>query len=172
MRALYRIGQGLRALSAGLRPTDDQQAQALLAPPLYALYRTMRRAERQHSLRVLADLRAEGYDQPELLAAALLHDVGKSRAPFTIPEKVLVVLARALAPERAAAWGRGPARGLRRPFAVSAQHPAWGAEIVAAAGGSPLLVELIRRHAEPLPSVLQTEADRLLWALQRADNRR
>ncbi len=91
---------------------------------------------------------AAGHTDPDLLAAALLHDVGKIRTHFFLPEKVLVVLVKAGAPRLYRRWGSGPAGGWRRPFAVSVQHPAWGAEMVAAAGGSPLTVELIRRHAE------------------------
>jgi hypothetical protein len=43
--------------------------------------------------------------------------------------------------------------------------------MVAAAGGSPLAVELIRRHQEILPGAPESEADRLLLALQAVDDR-
>ena len=169
-RAFYRVGQGLRALFTHLSPVDDAPAERLLSPALYALYRRMRRSERQHSLRVLRDLRAVGHSDPDLLAAALLHDVGKSRAPFGVPAKTLVVLVRAVAPQAYRRWGSGPACGWRRPFAVSVQHPAWGAEMVAAAGGSPRTVELIARHQDTLDAPPQTEMDHLLLALQAVDD--
>ncbi|HMM29941.1 MAG: HD domain-containing protein [Chloroflexota bacterium] len=170
MRALYRMGQGLRALTTGLLPVDDAQAERILSPELYALYRRMRRSERQHSLRVLRDLRAAGHGDPDLWVAALLHDVGKSRAPFGVAAKTLVVLARAVAPETVRRWGSGSARGWRGPFAVSVQHPVWGAAMVAEAGGSPRAVELIARHQETLDGPPQTETDRLLLALQAVDD--
>jgi hypothetical protein len=47
----------------------------------------------------------------------------------------------------------------------------WGADIVAEAGGTPLAVELIRRHAEALDGPAQTDTDRLLLALQAVDGR-
>lgn len=169
-RALYRLRQGLRALAAWVRPVDDALARRTLSPDLFALYRQMRRIERQHSLRVLCALLDAGHTQPDLLTAALLHDVGKIRARFSLPEKVLVVLVKAFAPARYARWGSGPARGWRRPFAVSVQHPAWGADMVADAGGTPLAVELIRRHADPLDGLPQTDADRLLLALRAVDD--
>jgi predicted hydrolase (HD superfamily) len=50
------------------------------------------------------------------------------------------------------------------------QHPAWGAELVAAAGGSPRAVELIRRHADPVRPPFAGETDRLLAALQAVDD--
>ncbi|GAB4414013.1 MAG: hypothetical protein Kow00106_08990 [Anaerolineae bacterium] len=171
MRAGYRFRQGLRALVAWLRPVDDALAHRYLSPALYELYRRMRRSERQHSLRVLQDLLAAGHTHPDLLTAALLHDVGKSRVRFTLPEKVLVVLVRAAAPQRYRAWSQGPARGWRLPFAVSEQHPAWGADMAAAAGASPLTVTLIRRHAEALTGPPRDEAERLLLALQQVDDR-
>jgi hypothetical protein len=171
MSAAYRFRQGLRALGSRLRPADDALAGEYLSPALYALYRRMQRSERQHSLRVLHSVIAAGHTDPDLLVAALLHDVGKTRTPFLLPEKVLVVLVKTASPGLYRRWGSSPAHGWRRPFAVSVQHPAWGANMVAAAGGSPLAVELIRRHADPLESSMdRTRADRLLRVLQTVDN--
>jgi hypothetical protein len=81
-----------------------------------------------------------------------------------------VVLVKAVSPRLYRRWGSGPVRGWRRPFAVSVQHPAWGADMVAAAGGSPLAVELIRRHADSLDADRRTRADHLLRVLQAVDN--
>jgi putative nucleotidyltransferase with HDIG domain len=171
MSAGYRFRQGLRALGSWLRPVDDALAEATLSPALYALYRRMRRSERQHSLRVLHSLMTAGHTDPDLLVAALLHDVGKTRTRFFLPEKVLVVLVKAVSPTLYRRWGSASARAWRRPFAVSVQHPAWGAEMVAAAGGSPLAVELIRRHADPPESSIDhTRADELLRTLQAVDD--
>lgn len=171
MSAASRFTQGVRALAAWARPVDDERARALLSPALFALYRQMRRSERQHSLRVLHALGEAGHDDPDLLAAALLHDLGKIRTAFYLPEKVLVVLVKVLAPRYYWRWGSGSARGWRRPFAVSVQHPAWGADLVAGAGGSPRTVELIRRHQDTLDGPPQTDLDRLLLALQAVDDR-
>jgi hypothetical protein len=171
MSAWYRFRQGLRALGAWLHPADDGLAEQHLSPALFALFRQMRRSERQHSLRVLNDLIASGHDHPDLLAAALLHDVAKTCTPFSLPEKVIVVLVKAASPALYQRWGTGSSQGWRRPFAVSVQHPAWGAAMVAEAGGTPLTAELIRRHADQLDGPPQTEADRLLLALQAVDGR-
>lgn len=170
VRAVYRIGQGLRALTTWMQPVEDERAAQVLSPALYALYRRMGRSERQHSLRVLHELQTVGHDDPDLLVAALLHDVGKTRARFGVPAKTLVVLVKAIAPRYYWRWGSGSARGWRRPFAVSVQHPAWGAEMVAEAGGSPRAVELIARHQEMLDGPPQTEMDHLLVALQAVDD--
>jgi len=171
MGALHRLDQGLRALAAWTRPVDDALAERHLAPELAALYRRMRRSERQHSVRVLRRLMDAGQTHPDLLAAALLHDVGKSGVRFSLPEKVLVVLVKAFAPGRYRAWSSSPATGWRLPFAVSAQHPDWGAEMAERACASPLTVALIRRHAGPPPDPPRDETERLLLALQAFDDR-
>ena len=171
MNALYRLQQGLRALGACLWAVDDALASRYLSPPQYRLYRRMSRSERMHSLRVLRDLLSEGHTQPDLLAAALLHDVGKTRYPFSLPEKVLVVLVKAVAPRLYWRWGSGVSEGWRRPFAVSVQHPVWGADMAFHAGSSSLTATLIRYHAEPPPPTLPEETARLLSLLQAADNR-
>jgi hypothetical protein len=172
--AAYRFQQGLRALGAWFRPVDDDLARSYLTPPLAALYSSMRRSERQHSLRVLSDLLAQGHRDPDLLAAALLHDVGKTTVPFSIPEKVIVVLVKAFAPGLYRRWGSGSPRGWRRPFAVSVQHPEWGAALVAQAGGSARTVDLIQRHADSLPNsptATDSDTERLLRVLQQVDDR-
>jgi len=168
-RAAHRLRQGLHALTAFARPLDEAEAAAVLPLPLLGLFRRMRRSEQQHSLRVLRVLQAQGHTHPDLLAAALLHDVGKSRYPLTIFGRVMVVLARAAWPRQAAVWGAGEPRGWRRPFVIAQQHPIWSAEDVAAAGASPLVAALVRRHQEQLDAAARSEEDRLLALLQAAD---
>jgi hypothetical protein len=60
-------------------------------------------------------------------------------------------------------WGQGQPRGLRRPFVVATQHPAWGADLSAAAGASARTCDLIRRHVSPAD-------DPDLATLQQADD--
>ncbi len=169
MPAVARLRQGLRALTAWARPVDTALAEATLTPAEMALFRRLRRGEQLHSLNVLRTLRAAGETDPDLLTAALLHDVGKTVAPFTLPERVLVVLARAVAPGRCEAWGRAEPRGWKRPFAISRRHPEWSAEMMAAAGCSPRAVTLARRHQEYLTGHPRDDLERLLLALQEAD---
>jgi hypothetical protein len=168
-QAWLRFRQGLRALAAFARPVDTAAAQAVLSLELMGLFRRMRRSEQQHSLRVMRTLQAQGYSDPALLTAALLHDAGKSRYPFTLVERTLVVLARKALPRQYAAWSRAGPWGWRRMFAIAAQHPVWSAEDMAAAGAPELAVRLARRHQEPPIRNPQSAEDRLLAALQAAD---
>ena len=148
MSALYRVRQFASALVAQWRPgaIDERPAAEVLSPAELALFRRMSPDERRHSLAVLARVRAAGHGDPALLAAALLHDAGKTRVRLYVWERPWPVLARAWRPELAARWGCGEPRGWRRPFVVAAQHPAWGAEMAAAAGARPATVALIAAH--------------------------
>lgn len=166
----YRVRQFLSTLFERPAPELLREARAALEPRLWALFQQLPRAEQAHALQVFQDLRAEGQHQPDLLAAALLHDIGKIRAPLSVLEKVAVVITKCLAPELARRWGQGTPAGWRRSYAVAAQHAAWGAEIVRSAGGSSTLAELIARHHEPPPEENSTSTGRLLAALQTADD--
>ncbi len=168
-RIRHRIRQGLVALTAFAHRVDWEAAAEVLTAEQLALFRRMRRSEQLHSLRVMKTLRTQGHDHPDLLTAALLHDVGKSRYPLTLPERTLVVLVRRLAPRLAARWGAGQPRGWRRAFVIARQHPLWSAEDMLAAGTSPLAAMLARRHQERLDNPPQSEEERLLRLLQAAD---
>lgn len=165
-----RLRQGLSALVALVRPPDRSSAARVLSPALFALFETMRPGEAQHSLHVMETLIQMGESNPSLLVAALLHDVGKTRYPFRLPERALVVLTRKLAPGLFKRWGAGDPSGWRRPFVISVQHPAWSAELAAHAGADPLAIELIAHHQRKLKHPPQDEGERLLAALQAADD--
>lgn len=167
-----RLRQGVRALFAWARPVDEALAESVLShsPPLLALFHRMRRSEQQHSLNVLRTLQARGYDHPSLMVAALLHDAGKMRASFHLWDRVIVVLAKAIVPDHMRRWGQAAPIGWRRPFAVSIQHPKWSAEMVAQAGTDSLTVDLIAAHTDRLNHEPETLTEKLLAALQAADD--
>jgi HD domain len=165
-----RLRQGFRALFAWAQPVDVALAATILPPQLLLLFQRMRRSEQQHSLNVLRTLQAQGESDPALLAAALIHDLGKSQVPFYLWDRVIVVLVKAAAPELAKRWGQAAPVGWQRPFAVSLQHPGWGAEMASKAGADPLLVQLIAEHQQRLGSPPRNHVEALLLLLQRADD--
>jgi hypothetical protein len=167
-----RVRQGLLALTAFARPVDEALVASVLSPRLRDLFYTMRRSEQQHSINVLRTLRRWGYDNPSLMVAALLHDVGKTRAAYHLWDRVLVVLLRSVAPWRVARWGYEVEEpvGWRRPFVINLQHPRWSAQFAQQAGADPLAVELIARHQRKLRRDAETPTETLLVALQAADN--
>ena len=165
----YRLRQLWNTLTAGpLSDAARQEVGAALAPAERALFDRFSPADKWHSYRVLCDLRRAGYNDPDLLTAALLHDVGKTRYPLSAGDRTAIVVGAVLFPGRVAGWGQGAADGWRRPFVVRAQHPAWGAEMAIAAGSRPVVVELIRRHQDKPPAEDQLAG--LLRALQWADD--
>lgn len=169
-QALYRAQQFLHYWQPPpLTATDEAQVAVVLPPPLLALFQRMTVGEQAHSLNVLRALQAQGHTAPELLQAALLHDVGKCLAPLTLVDRVVIVLGQRLFKRRVAHWSAGAPRGWRKPFVVAAQHPAWGADLAAQAGATPTVVALIRHHATPMQQP-QTPAEHWLAALQQADD--
>ncbi len=165
VRLLYRARQFRLALFGPWPSVPEEALRPYLSPALIALFRRMSPSEQAHSLAVLRRLKEQGHSDPALLAAALLHDVGKSLSPLSVFDRVLIVLGKRFAPRLARRWGEGKASGLRRPFVVAAHHPAWGADLAAAAGASPRTCDLIRRHQD-----FSSPDDALLTALQRADD--
>jgi len=129
----------------------------------------MQPGEQVHSLKVFHRLSKRKETSPDLLAAALLHDVGKSQHPLRLWERVLVVAGQAVFPNLVKYWGKGEPHGWRRAFVVAAKHPAWGSDLAFAAGASPLVVSLIRLHRDEISPAVDHE-NRLLISLQRADN--
>lgn len=179
---LYRIRQFLRAVRAqGASAEELNMVQTILNPDQMVVFRCLPPYDQRHSLEVLEALRAAGYEEPAVLAAALLHDAAKTR--MRLHHRALVVLVRALAPGLAKRWSQGDGTGWTAPFVIAAHHAEWGAETAARAGSHPLTVSLIRRHHVPLPTdpppsngedgdeaSALAEEDRLLAAFQAADD--
>jgi hypothetical protein len=147
MRPFYRVWQFWQAMTA--RPLDIQAVEAIrmvLSPKQHQLFNRLSTSEQQHSYRVFSMLRDSENDDPNLLAAALLHDVGKTVKPRFWWDKIVVVLGKVLLAGKAAEWAKGEAKGYRRPFVVKAHHAEWGALEAETAESSPLTVALIRNH--------------------------
>lgn len=170
MSAVYRVRQFIQAAGAWIRPAEVEEAllERYLSPQALELFRAMPSQDRQHALNVFRTLQQEGDDDPNLLAAALLHDVGKGVPPRGGPRlwhRVAVVLMRAFWPGLLERLGQEDRDGWRRPFYVQQHHPALGAELAQQADCSPITVGLIRRHEDPP----HQGDDPLLAALQAAD---
>lgn len=152
--ARYRIGQLLAALRArraqAALTLPEGPAREVLPPPLLALFERMPPEDRAHGLEVLRRLRSQVQEDPVLLSAALLHDVGKAEAGVGLVHRALRVLLARTVPSlwRWLCWPTG----WRRPFWVVANHPARGAVWVETAGGAPELCALIRHHEAPAPA--------------------
>lgn len=162
-RVRYRVVQFFSTLWAPLRPVNMVYAARHLTPQLLYLFQRMPRSEQHHGIAICRTLEAQGHDDPDLFAAALLHDVGKILIRPRLWERVIVVLGEHFFPKQSAHWSEGQPRGTRRGFVVRRMHPRWGAELARQAGASRRTVELIERHH------ISPGDDTLLAALQAAD---
>ena len=98
----YRLGQVREQLGfvAPLTAQDYKEVAALLpTAAALSLFRTMSPADQQHSLRVCRKLRARGCKDKDMLAAALLHDVGKAQGRVPFWTRPAIVLGKKFAPQ-------------------------------------------------------------------------
>jgi hypothetical protein len=122
----------------------------------FQLFQTMSPADQRHSLRVCQGLLARGYTEADLLAAALLHDVGKAggRVPFWT--RPAIVLGKLCLPRLLAHLALPPvllgeriAPRWQRALSYAWWHAEIGAELAGAAGLSTRAVLYIRTHHQP-----------------------
>jgi len=171
----YRFWQFWNALTAKPDERDLIFVEEILSPSLIQLFYQMSSSEQAHALRVCKVLLHQGEREPELLAAALLHDIGKSLYPLRIWERVWIVLYhRFLAQRFPGAQFRTGKDGQRsswwaRPLVIASQHPEWGAQMLEEKGASPVTVWLVRNHQEPIEKALDGRAEEMLEMLRRAD---
>ena len=148
-RLRYRTRQFWHYLGWASASPDLEKARSILNPKQMALFNQLQTTEKLHSLNVLDKLMRAGESQTDLLVAALLHDVGKVKSPLRLWERVWIVLGKVFLPHQVKAWEAGTPTSRsswKKPFAIAAQHPIWGAEMATEAGTSPLATALIRRH--------------------------
>jgi len=167
---VYRVSQFCRALVARVPKRELDQLSEYLTSAQVELFHRMPRCDQRHGLDVFHALQKRGHHERHLLVAALLHDVGKVDGGLRLWHRVLIVLIKAFWPQLLERLARGEPGSWRYPFYVHQHHSELGAELAREAGCSPVTVELIRRHQEPLASnPPRTHQDKLLVALQEAD---
>lgn len=172
MTLSYRLRQGMRALFAFSQQVDYTLAASALTPPQLALFRQMSRGEQLHSLNVLRTiLEQESHTPDDLAAAALLHDVGKSRYRLSIAQKSLAIIVHKALPGLYRSLSRGDTLNLwRAPFIVRQQHPRWGAEMLRQTHTAERVLWLVEHHQDAAAKWQNHPHYELLRRLQRADN--
>jgi hypothetical protein len=117
-----------------------------------SLFQTMSPADQQHCLRVYRGLQARGCTEKDLLAAALLHDVGKGQGRVPFWTRPLIVIGKLCAPHLLARLVVYPYEEMphwRRSLSNAWYHADVGADLAAAAGLSERTVLYIRTHHQP-----------------------
>ncbi|MBX3070108.1 MAG: HD domain-containing protein [Thermomicrobiales bacterium] len=162
----YRVGQGLSTLFPGaIAGADLSVATRFLDSSQLEVFRTMPVRDQTHHCCVASALLADGWNDRDVVVAALLHDIGKfpegkrpslaARAGFVLLSGVSPALVDRVT-ARARWWNRG--------LVLLARHSAVGAEIAAEMGCTSRVQELIARHGDKVDG-----SDPQLAALQRAD---
>ena len=134
----------------GPRGADAEWALAQLLPAEVELWRRMSGPDRRHAVGVARRAeRALGDEATRpVLAAALLHDVGKTVARLgTYGRVVATMCASVTGPEVHQMWVQG--RGFTRRVGLYLTYPALGADLLAMAGSDELTVAWAREHHEP-----------------------
>lgn len=158
---VHRVGQFWSHVTARVDPAEAARARTILAPDARALFDAMPTADRRHALDVVSRLLAAGHDDPELLAAALLHDTAKG-GRMRLWHRVAGVLLEAVSPRLLDRLARSDRRSWRYPFHLYLHHGPMSADAARRAGCSDRTVRLIRGEPEPADA-------RLLAALRAAD---
>ncbi len=169
-RLAYRSRQFWKALFVRRARIPSESLLPYLTPAQLILFRRMQPSEQGHAYQIFKHLEISGQTNPDLLAAALLHDVGKILYPLSIFERAKSVLGKRLFRGAAQRWAAGTPHGLRRPFVVAEQHAGWGADLASRAGATYLTVELIRHHHDLHLPQAGSRTEGLLAALKAADN--
>jgi putative nucleotidyltransferase with HDIG domain len=171
---LYRVRQFWRTIAVKTNPDELERAQVRLSPDQRELFGQLQPGEKGHALAMYRRLLEQGENQPDLLVAALLHDVGKTRYRLNPLVRVMVVLVKAVSPERSRRWGSLSPNGWdglppwRKVFVVAEQHAGWGAEMARKSGVSPLTETLIREHHHPQGHAVgdvEQDLQRKLWVV-------
>lgn len=141
LRRYYnRVRRGVLAFVPHLIQPDERLAQRVLTPAEYALFQQMDVRDRQHALWVAKAL-LEHTPSDTLLAAALLHDVGKCDAPFRPWERIIVHVLAHTKQTSPPAYPR--LSGWRGAWQCKCHHERYGAERIRYAGGRERVAAII-----------------------------
>ena len=128
----------------------EQWVRSVLNDGEHKLWRRMSKADRRHAAAVARRVEHALGDQANkpVLAAALLHDVGKVSAGLGTYGRVIATVAGGAAGRSMAeAWTEG--KGFTRRVGLYLRHPELGADLLAMAGSDPLTVAWAREHHRP-----------------------
>jgi hypothetical protein len=144
-----RVKQFVRSILTRSDPEVDASLRSLLAnDEQYRFVTRLSPYDRAHLLRVHDLVRDAGWDNPDLLTAALLHDIGKAdqRARVRAWQRVAIVVTRRFLAENRL---RMIPPNLPRPLHglyLGIHHAPLGAELARMAGATPAACSMIRDH--------------------------
>jgi hypothetical protein len=143
---MHRVQQFLGHVRASVTPSEMATARSLLPDGAWPLFAAMPVADRRHALDVVGRVMAAGVDDPDLLAAALLHDAAKGHR-MRLWHRVAGVVLEALAPRQLRRLASPEPHSWRYPFHLYLHHADLSADAAAAAGCSTRTVAFVRGTA-------------------------
>lgn len=146
----------------GPAPADEAWAESQLVPGEVELWRAMPGFDRRHAVGVARRVAESLPGAPRsVMAAALLHDVGKIRSGLGVHGRVAATAVRAALGAQRVASGDGR-------FARYVAHPSIGADLLRDAGADPLTAAWAAEHH--LPEAHWTVPIEIGRALKNADD--
>ena len=151
LRPVHRVRRFVSSLVPG-RPSDDDLAWAgsYLSEPERALFARLGAVDQRHSVGVARAVATAEPGGPDdwVVAAALLHDVGKTVAGLGTYGRVVATLSEAVGgASMATAWASG--RGFTRRVGLYLQYPELGADLLRMAGSDERVVAWAAEHHLP-----------------------
>jgi hypothetical protein len=143
---MRRLRQFAAHIRARIEPDEEADARRRLPDAAWREFAAMPVADRRHALDVVGRLRASGHDDPDLLAAALLHDAAKGNR-VRLWHRVAAVLLDAFAPRMLARLASPDEHSWRHPFFLHLHHERLSADLAEAAGMSARTVAFLRGTA-------------------------
>ncbi len=151
---MAKLGHLTRRFFGSLRPggprrADQEWVDTQLLEAEAELWRQMSGPDRRHAVVVArrVEIRLGHEATREVMAAALLHDVGKTQAGLGTYGRVIATLSGAAVgrdPETIKNWTR--TRGFTRRVGLYLQHPKLGGDLLGMAGSDPLTEAWARQH--------------------------
>ena len=167
-------GHLVKRFFGSLRPggppaVEETWVATVLLPGEHELWTHMKGADRRHAVGVARRVEVALGDEatPPVLAAALLHDVGKTVSGLgTYGRVVATVSGKVAGHDMAVAWTE--TRGFTRRVGQYLEHPRLGGDLLGMAGSDPLTEAWAREHHSPTDE--WTVPSHLAEALKAADD--
>lgn len=170
MKAVHLVKRFFGSLwPVGPNKKNELWAAEMLSPDQRKLWFRMSRADRRHAVGVARRVeRALGHEAtPPVLAAALLHDVGKLESALGTYGRVIATLAGTVGGrDMATQWTK--AGGFTRRVGLYLRHAELGGDMLDMAGSDPVTSAWARQHH--LPAEEWTLPPAIAKALKAADD--
>lgn len=141
---VYRAKQFFGGFRWAITPDEAELVRTLLTPEELALFTAMQARDRRHSMNVAHWLRRHTEPSRDLLAAALLHDVGKGNVYAS--DRIAYVVLHALSPSLLERLSSPSGTFWRRSLWTLKHHARIGAQRLEEIGADPPVIELVAMH--------------------------